>query len=117
MTESSNSPRQPGAVAQRARVHEAIAELQRLSAAFQRRRVQLARENLDRIAERLARESVDIIALQEVDVCWSGRDTLHQADYLADALGMNVCFQPSFDYHLPGFARVTSSRPGVSSGT
>ena len=72
------------------------------------RRVAVARNNLDQIAQRLADENVDIVALQEVDVCWNGDDTLREADYLADALSMNVCYQPSFDYNLLGRARVTT---------
>ena len=72
------------------------------------RRVGVARENLNQIAQRLAQENVDIIALQEVDVCWNGDDTLRQADYLADALSMNVCYQPSFDYNLLGGNKETS---------
>ncbi len=71
-------------------------------------RARQARRALDDVVEAVRRENIEIVALQEVDVCHSGADTLHQADYLARALGMRVAFSPGFDYDFLGRVSVTT---------
>jgi endonuclease/exonuclease/phosphatase family metal-dependent hydrolase len=48
-----------------------------------------------RIAAVIARSNVDIVALQEVDVCQSRTHGLHQADWLAEKLRMRMHFTPA----------------------
>ncbi len=71
-------------------------------------RAHVARETLDSIVALLQEQQVEITALQEVDVCYSGKDTLHQADYLAKHLAANVAYEPLFDYHLGTLVNVTT---------
>lgn len=69
-------------------------------------RVARARCALDEIVEQMG--AIDVLALQEVDVCHNGADTLHQAEYLAAALDMHHAFSPSFDYNLANRISVTT---------
>ncbi|HEY0242195.1 MAG TPA: endonuclease/exonuclease/phosphatase family protein [Gemmatimonadaceae bacterium] len=60
--------------------------------------------NLSRIAEKIGASSVDIAALQEVDVRWSERSAfVDQADSLAKLLNMSVRFAPI--YRIPDTLR------------
>jgi len=53
------------------------------------------RLDLGHTAESLAKASLDVVALQEVDRMWSARSAfVDQAAYLADHLGMHLAFGP-----------------------
>lgn len=75
-----------------------------------------ARASLEEIALFMAVERVDVLALQEADVCYNGGEVLDQAAYLGAALDMHVAFQPSFDYHLGRRTNVTTGLATLSRG-
>ena len=60
------------------------------------------------IAEWARNSAFDVLALQEVDVCYNGGETFAQGASLADALGMEYAFLPGFDYHFFGHLDVTT---------
>lgn len=54
---------------------------------------------LERVIQTLADCSPDIVALQEVDVCWSSRSCYHnQVEMLAEALRMQSFFAPIYQF-------------------
>lgn len=71
-------------------------------------RADVARSALDDIVRWVKDERIDVLVLQEVDVCHAGARTLHQANYLAKRLSMQVAYLPGFDYGLVGLVRVTT---------
>lgn len=71
-------------------------------------RLALAKNNLDSLAEVVQRENISFLALQEVDVCYNGQETLHQAEYLAGKLSMNFCYQPHIDFNFLGRVCITT---------
>jgi endonuclease/exonuclease/phosphatase family metal-dependent hydrolase len=71
-------------------------------------RVAEARASLDQIACFASEAELDILAIQEVDVCHNGADTLHQAEYLAGQLRMQHAYLPSFDYNIANRVTVTT---------
>jgi len=79
------------------------------------RRTAHARRALDRIAQLLSQEQIDIAALQEVDVCHNGSDSLHQAEHLASELRMTCAYAPSFDYDLLRRISVTTGLATLAS--
>lgn len=72
-------------------------------------RVRKARAALAEIARWARDAEVDVLALQEVDVCWSGAETLRQGEELARMLGVGwrCAFLPGFDYDVGGIGRWT----------
>ena len=71
-------------------------------------RVKRARGFLDKLAMILGDNETDIAALQEVDVCYSGAQTLHQARYLEQTTSMSTAYEAAFDYHLTNHINVTT---------
>jgi endonuclease/exonuclease/phosphatase family metal-dependent hydrolase len=69
-----------------------------------RARVEKARAALGEVARWVRAEALDVVALQEVDVCWSGGETLRQGEALADMLrrgaggAWRCVYLPCFDY-------------------
>ena len=79
-------------------------------------KVQRARRALAAIATMLAEARIDICALQEVDVAHNGSDTLDLRLDLADRLGMDSAYAPSFTYDLAGLVSVTTGIATLARG-
>lgn len=78
------------------------------------KRVARARRTLDDIARFVAEQDISLLALQEVDVCHNGADTLHESEYLANRLDMRQAFLAGFDYDLARRWSVTTGVATVS---
>jgi len=86
----------------------------RLGTKRTRRLMARAKESMRQVADLITSEELDIVALQEVDVCYSGRETFAQHDDLARRLQWHCAFEPAFDYHLGPFANVTTGLATLS---
>ncbi len=71
-------------------------------------RVARARRALATMATMLDEAAIDICALQEIDIAHSGSDTLDLRLELAERLGMDSAYAPSFSYDLAGLVSVTT---------
>lgn len=77
-------------------------------------RARQARDNIVAIAELLQEHQIDIAALQEVDICYSGSETVFQPAFLARQMTAHVEYEPLFDYHLGRRTNVTTGLATVS---
>jgi endonuclease/exonuclease/phosphatase family metal-dependent hydrolase len=81
----------------------------RRGSATTRARVEKARGALEEVARWVREEELDVVALQEVDVCWSGAETLRQAEALVALLGggWRQVYLPCFAYDVGWLGRWT----------
>jgi endonuclease/exonuclease/phosphatase family metal-dependent hydrolase len=78
-------------------------------------RARKARDRMHDLATFLQDANIQIASLQEVDVCYAGTDTLHQAEHLAQAMAFDMKYLPLFDYHLGSITNVTTGLATLSS--
>lgn len=66
--------------------------------------------DVEAIAQVIARQDPDVVALQEVDVLTARSGHIHQAQLLADLTGMHCYFAKAIDYQGGEFGNVTLSK-------
>ena len=79
----------------------------RRGSAATRARVEKARGAVEEVARWVREQEIDVLALQEVDVCWSGAETLRQAEALVELLGAGwrQVYLPCFAYDVGWLGR------------
>jgi endonuclease/exonuclease/phosphatase family metal-dependent hydrolase len=78
-------------------------------------RIARATRTLEGVARLLESAQIEIAALQEVDTCFSGAQTLDQGHFLANRLSAEHVTFPLFEYDLGRFANVRTGLATISS--